>query len=132
MQCLTLEVYGVRMPDGHYEKVLREHEASTHDSNGSLTAPSLRHRLNPSPAGVPGEMEHSGGEEGLTLEKLAAEVKKLRKEKSALEDQVAEIALWRMDMEDRFTILRKGCTSKIKRLFKETGFEDLYEAPSLD
>jgi hypothetical protein len=74
-------------------------------------------------------MESNADKNGLTLESLAAQVKKLHGEKAKLEDQVAEQALWCFDMEDRFSILRKGCTSKTKRLFKETGFEDLYEGP---
>jgi len=42
---------------------------------------------------------------------------------------VAEQELWRFDIEDKMDILRKGFTSKLKRLFEAIENEHLYEVP---
>ena len=46
-----------------------------------------------------------------------------------MDDQVAESEIDRMDLDDKMDTLRKAIFSKIKRLAKATGNEELYRAP---
>lgn len=71
-------------------------------------------------------MEHSDDEQ--TTGRLKAQLLDLRARYKAMDERLAKHELWRLDMEDKMATLRKGCTSKIKRLFEVTGFADLYEA----
>ena len=46
-----------------------------------------------------------------------------------MDERVAETEIDRMELGDRVDTLRKAVCSKIKRLVKATGNEDLYRSP---
>ena len=46
-----------------------------------------------------------------------------------MDERVAESEIDRMDLDDKLDTLRKAVCSKIKRLAKATGNEELYRAP---
>ena len=46
-----------------------------------------------------------------------------------MDERVAESEIERMDLDDKVDMLRKAVCSKIKRLAKATGNEELYRAP---
>ena len=47
-----------------------------------------------------------------------------------MDERVAESEIDRMDLDDKVDTLRKAVCSKIKRLAKATGSEELYRAPN--
>ena len=47
-----------------------------------------------------------------------------------MDEQVAEFEIDRMDLDKKVDTLRKAVCSKIKRLAKATGNEELYQAPN--
>ena len=99
--------------------------------DGSLSAPFVCRHSNPLPiCRPPGHIEHCDDEKKeLTLEDLYAQLNALKEENLTLGERVAEQELWCFDIEDKMDVLRKGLTSKLKRLFEATGNEHLYEAP---
>jgi len=48
-----------------------------------------------------------------------------------MDERVAESEIDQMDLDDKVDTLRKAVCSKIKRLAKATGNEELYRAPDL-
>ena len=69
-------------------------------------------------------------------EEERSDIAALREQLAALElrlnnmdERVAESEIYRMDLDDKVDTLRKAVCSKIKRLAKATGNEELYRAP---
>jgi uncharacterized protein involved in exopolysaccharide biosynthesis len=69
-------------------------------------------------------------------EEKDAEIKELREQLAALklklnnmDECMAEFEIERTNLDDKVDTLRKAMCSKVKRLAKATGNEDLYRAP---
>ena len=60
---------------------------------------------------------------------LRAQLAALRLRLNNMDERVAETEIDRMELDDRVDTLRKAVCSKIKRLAKATGNEDLYRSP---
>jgi len=60
---------------------------------------------------------------------LRAHLASLRLRLNNMDERVAEIEIDRMELGDRVDTLRKAVCSKLKRLAKATGNEDLYRSP---
>ena len=76
--------------------------------------------------GPPGKMEWSEEEEEEEVVMLRRKVAELQLKVNNMDERVAEAILGQMETDDKMEILRKGLTSKVKRLAKATGNEDLY------
>ena len=64
-----------------------------------------------------------------SIHKLAAQVKKLRKENIELRDRNAELGVELAEIRNNFDTLSRGlCQAKIKRAFVEMGKENKYYA----
>ena len=63
-----------------------------------------------------------------SIHKLAAQVKKLRKENIELRDRIAELGVELAEIRNSFDTLNRGLYAKIKRAFIEMGKENKYYA----
>ena len=89
-----------------------------------------RHRKPPPIRGPPGQFEDSDSEDS-NEDPLASprdDVLELKMKNNQFEERLAEIELWRMEMDDKQEILRKPLCAKFKRLLKELGRPDLYDS----
>jgi uncharacterized protein involved in exopolysaccharide biosynthesis len=68
-------------------------------------------------------------EEPTDVASLRAQLAALRLRLNNMDERVAESEIDRMELGDRVDTLRKAVCSKIKRLAKATGNEDLYRSP---
>ena len=68
-------------------------------------------------------------EEPTDVASLHAQLAALRLRLNNMDERVAESEIDRMELGDRVDTLRKAVCSKIKRLAKVTGNEDLYRSP---
>jgi len=68
-------------------------------------------------------------EEPTDIAALRAQLASLRLRLNNMDERVAETEIDRMDLGDRVDNLHKAVCSKIKRLAKATGNEDLYRSP---
>ena len=68
-------------------------------------------------------------EEPSDIASLREQLAALRLRLNNMDECVAETEINRMELGDRVDILRKAVCSKIKRLAKATGNEDLYRSP---
>jgi predicted RNase H-like nuclease (RuvC/YqgF family) len=68
-------------------------------------------------------------EEGDEIKELREQLTTLKLRMNNMDERVAESEIERMDLDDKVDTLRKAVCSKIKRLAKVTGNEDLYTAP---
>ena len=64
--------------------------------------------------------------EGPTIANLTAMVQQLRLENRRLENQLAERKIEVEELQDDLRLLRRGLSTKMKRLFEATGHKDLY------
>ena len=64
--------------------------------------------------------------EGPTIADLTAMVQQLCLENRHLEDQLAERKIEVEELRDDLRLLRRGLSTKMKRLFEATGHKDLY------
>ena len=71
--------------------------------------------------------EEEGKEE--TIESLKAELAAMNKKFIMLEERCAEGELWKWEINDKIEILRKGLSSKFRRLANATGHLDIYDPP---
>ena len=69
-------------------------------------------------------------EEPTDIAALRAQLASLRLRLNNMDERVAETEIDRMELGDRVDTLRKAVCSKIKRLAKATGNEDLYKSPN--
>jgi hypothetical protein len=117
----------------HRENVLRG-DASIEESIDS-TPPrrTVKRCAKPPPIRVPpGQFEDSEEEkegEKETLASLKTEIAALKKRNARLEERQAESELWKWEISDRLDILRKGFSSKFRRLVEATGHQDIYDPP---
>ena len=83
--------------------------------------------------GSPGQFEDSSSEEeeeeGEAIKSLHEENAALKLSLLRLEERCAEGELWKWEINDKIEILRKSLTSKLRRLAKATGHEDIYDPP---
>ena len=70
-------------------------------------------------------------EEPTDIASLRAQLTSLRLRLNNMDEHVAKTEIDRMELGDRVDTLRKAVCSKIKRLAKATGNEDLYRSPDL-
>jgi hypothetical protein len=76
-----------------------------------------------------GEDEDEEEEEPADVVSLRAQLAALRLRLNNMDERVAELEIDQMEFGDRVDTLRKAVCSKIKRLAKVTGNEDLYRSP---
>ena len=108
------------------------------DRTGTHLPPSsLRHHIRPPPICGPIEVHaHTNSDDDDDEEEEPNDVASLREQLAALrlrlnnmDERVAETEIDWMELGDRVDTLRKAVCSKIKRLAKATGNEDLYRSP---
>ena len=75
------------------------------------------------------EDEEEEEEEPNDVASLREQLAALRLRLNNMDERVAETEIDRMELGDRVDTLRKAVYSKIKRLVKATGNEDLYRSP---
>ena len=75
------------------------------------------------------EDDKEEGEEPTDIASLCTQLTSLRLCLNNMDERVAETEIDQMDLADRVDTLRKAVCSKIKRLAKATGNEDLYRSP---
>ena len=75
-----------------------------------------------------GKFEDSSGDED-TVASLREENIALRAKLQNLEERCAEGELWRMDINDKIDVLRKGLSAKVRRLAEAMGHPELYDPP---
>ena len=68
-------------------------------------------------------------EENDDIAALREQLAALKLRLNNMDERVAESEIDRMDLDDKLDTLRKAVCSKIKRLAKATGNEELYRAP---
>jgi len=97
---------------------------------------SVRRHIRPPPIRVPIEVHAYTDSDDEEEEEEPNDVTSLREHLTALQlclnnmdERVAETEIDRMELGDRVDTLRKAVCSKIKRLAKVTGNEDLYRSP---
>ena len=73
--------------------------------------------------------EEEEEEEPNNVASLHEQLATLRLRLNNMDERVAETEINRMELGDRVDTLRKAVCSKIKRLAKATGNEDLYRSP---
>ena len=112
------------------------------DRSGVDSPPdTVRHHINPSPIRGPPEIhtytdtededEAEEEEEPTDVSSLHAQLAALRLRLNNMDERVAESEIDRMELGDRVDTLHKAVCSKIKRLVKVTGNEDLYRSLDL-
>ena len=109
------------------------------DHTGTDLLPSLvRRHIRPPPIRGPIEVHAytDFNDDDDNDEEEPSDITSLRKKLAALwlllnnmDERVAETEIDRMELGDRVDTLRKAVCSKIKRLVKATGNEDLYRSP---
>ena len=62
------------------------------------------------------------------VEVLKRRIAALKLKFNNMDERVAETQIESMDVEDKVEVLRKAMTSKVKRLYKATGFAHLYDS----
>jgi len=135
----THTLHGVKTPTGGYAKVfiprVPKPDASLDESIDS-TPPRRTVEIvaRPPPIqGLPGQFEDSSDEEKEeedTMASLRAELTALKAKFQNLEEHCAENELGRMETDDKINILRKGLSSKVRRLADATRHADLYDPPA--
>jgi hypothetical protein len=70
-------------------------------------------------------------EESDEIKELREQLASLKLRLNNMDEHVAESEIERMDLDDKVDTLHKAISSKIKRLAKATGNEDLYWSPNL-
>ena len=109
------------------------------DRTGTHLPPSsVRHHIRPPPIRGPVEVhaytnfdddDDEEEEEPNDIASLHEQLAALRLRLNHMDEHVAETKIDRMELGDRVDTLRKEVCSKIKRLAKATGNEDLYRSP---
>ena len=109
------------------------------DRSGVDSPPdTVRHHIKPPPIRGPPEIhaytdteeeDEKEEEEPTDVASLRAQLAALRLRLNSMDERVAESEIGRMELGDRVDTLRKEVCSKIKRLAKATGNEDLYRSP---
>jgi len=110
------------------------------DHSGVDSPPdTVRHHIQPPPIHDPPEIhaytdtEDEGKDEEeekpTDVASLRAQLAALQLHLNNMDEHVAESEIDRMELGDRVDNLRKAVCSKIKRLAKATGNEDLYRSP---
>ena len=106
------------------------------DRSGIVSPPdTVRHHIKPPPIRGPPEIhaytdtEDEDEEEPTDIAALRAQLASLRLCLNNMDERVAETEIDRMELGDRVDTLCKAVFSKIKRLAKATGNEDLYRSP---
>ena len=112
------------------------------DRSGVISPPdTVRHHIKPPPIRGPPEIhaytdtedededDEEEEEEPTDIAALRAQLASLRLRLNNVDERVAETEIDRMDLGDRVDNLHKAVCSKIKRLAKATGNEDLYQSP---
>jgi hypothetical protein len=99
----------------------------------------VRHHIKPPPIRVPPDIhaytdtkdedEDEEEEEPIDVASLHAQLAALRLSLNSMDERVAKSEIDQMELGDRVDTLRKAVCSKIKRLVKATGNEDLYQSP---
>jgi len=99
----------------------------------------VRRHIKPPPIRCPPEIhaytdtededEEEEEEEPTDVASLHAQLAALRLCLNNMDERVSESEIDRMELGDRVDTLRKAVCSKIKRLAKATGNEDLYRSP---
>jgi hypothetical protein len=103
----------------------------------NLPPSSVRRHISPPPIRGPIEVHaYTDSDDDEEEEEELNDVASLREQLAALwlrlnnmDERVAEMEIDRMELGDRVDTLRKALYSKIKRLAKATGNEDLYRSP---
>ena len=96
---------------------------------------SVRRHIQPPPIRGPIEVhaytdfDDDEEEEPNDIASLREQLAALRLRLNNMDERVAEMEIDRMELGDRVDTLRKEVCSKIKRLAKATGNEDLYRSP---
>ena len=75
------------------------------------------------------KVEDEEEEDPTDVASLRAQLAALQLRLNNMDERVAESEIDRMELGDRVDTLRKAVCSKIKRLAKATGNEELYRAP---
>jgi hypothetical protein len=79
--------------------------------------------------GPPGTFKDSDDEED-TVESLRVELTMLKNKLNNREEHCAEGELWRMDIDDKISVLRKGLCTKVRRLVEASEHPNLYNPPT--
>jgi hypothetical protein len=109
---------------------LDREERESIDSNSG----SVRHFRSPPPIRGPPEVYaymdmDDKKDERSDIAALREQLAALKLRLNNMDERVAESEIDRMDLDDKVDTLRKAVCSKIKRLAKATGNEELYRAP---
>ena len=75
-------------------------------------------------------MDSDEEEERSDIAALHEQLAALKLRLNNMDERVAESEINRMDLDDKVNMLHKAVCSKIKRLAKATGNEELYRAPN--
>nr|CAE05082.1 OSJNBa0009K15.2 [Oryza sativa Japonica Group] len=127
-------IQGVRTPGSGYGKsLLRPLMASEKEGAAESRSPppmKVKRHLKPPPiVRAPSQFqEEEVKSPEPSIHKLAAQVKKLRKENIELKDRNAELGVELADIRNNFDTLSRGLCAKIKRAFIEIGKENKYYA----
>ena len=78
--------------------------------------------------GLPGKFEDSSDDEDMVAS-LREENIALRAKLQNLEERCAKGELWRMEINDKIDVLRKGLSAMVRRLAEAMGHPELYDAP---
>ncbi len=125
---------GVRIPGGRYGKcLLRPLTASEKEGAAESRSPPpmkvKRHLTSPPIVRTPGHyQEDEVKSPEPSIHKLAAHVKKLRKENIELRDRNTELGVELAEFRINFNSLSRGLCAEIKRAFVEMGKENKYYA----
>ena len=102
------------------------------DCSGVVSQPdTVRHHIKPPPIRGPPKIHaytDTEDKEPTDIATLRAQLASLRLRLNNMDERVAETEIDRMELGDRVDTLRKAVCSKIKRLAKATGNEDLYRS----
>ncbi|EAZ06816.1 hypothetical protein OsI_29058 [Oryza sativa Indica Group] len=127
-------IQGVRTPGGGYVKGLlwpltaSEKEEAV-ESRSPPPTKVKRHLSHPPTVRAAGQFQEDEVKSPEPLvHKLAAQVKKLRKENIELRDRNAELGVELAELRNNFATLNRGLCAKIKRAFIEMGKENKYYA----
>ena len=111
------------------------------DRSGVISPPdTVRHHIKPPPIRGPPEIhaytdtedeDEDDEEEPIDIATLHAQLVSLQLLLNNMDERVTEIEIDRIELGDRVDTLHKAVCSKIKRLVKVTGNEDLYRSLDL-
>ena len=117
----------------HKENVLRGDASIDESIDSTPSRRTVKKTIKPPPIRAPprhfeeSDKEEEGKEE--TIESLKAELAAMNKRFIMLEERCAEGELWKWEINDKIEILRKGFSSKFRRLANATGHPDIYDPP---